>query len=188
MTISINQITSGMGLKLDNNIYVVSEYHHVKPGKGSAFVRVKLKNLKTDLTIDRTFKSADKLEDVFLDEKKLQYLYRSSQTLHLMDQETFEQCTISIDELGEQFNYLQDNLELSAIFCDHKLQKVLLPNFIKAKIIETEPGFKGDTAKSGTKPATIDAGATVQVPLFINQGDWIKLDVRTGTYVERIQK
>ena len=126
MTISINQITSGKGIRLNNEIYIVSEYHHVKPGKGSAFVRVKLKNLKSDLTIERTFKTADKIDDVFLEERRLQYLYRAADTFHFMDQESFEESVISADQLGDVVQYLQDNLDVTAIFCEHKLQKVLL--------------------------------------------------------------
>ncbi|MFH1360569.1 MAG: elongation factor P [Candidatus Omnitrophota bacterium] len=188
MTISINQITSGLGLRLNNDIYIVTEYHHVKPGKGAAFVRVKLKNFKSDLTIERTYKSSEKLEDVFLEQKTLQYLYRSQDIFHFMDQHTFEESVLSRNQLGDVISYLQENADVTAIFCEHKLQKVTLPNFIIAQIVETEPGFKGDTSKAGTKPAKIDAGAIAQVPLFINQGDWIKIDTRTGQYVERVQK
>ncbi len=188
MTVTINQVRSGMGIRINNDVYSISEYSHVKPGKGSAFVRMKLKNLKTDLTIERTYKAADKLEDVFLEDRKLQYLYRAGDSLHFMDQGTFEESVLSVDQLGSSLQYLQDNLNVTAIFCEHQLQKVILPNFITAQIAETEPGFKGDTSRAGNKPSKIDTGAMVQVPLFINQGDWIKLDTRTGQYVERVQK
>jgi elongation factor P len=188
MDISINEITSGLALRVDGQIFFVTEYSHVKPGKGAAFVRVRLKNIKTDLVIEKTFRSADKLENVFLEEKEVQYLYRSGDVLHFMDQETFEEIVVSEENIGEGVKYLQDNLDVTAIFCDHKLAKIVLPNFIIANIVETEPGFKGDTSKAGTKSAKIDTGATIQVPLFINVGDWVKIDTRTGEYVERVQR
>ena len=188
MPISINQISSGLGLLIDGEIYMVSEFNHVKPGKGSAFVRVKLKNLKTDLTLERTFRGSDRLEDVFLEEKKLQYLYRTGDSFHFLDHATYEEWTIERSQLGEGVRFLQENMEITAPYYKNKVQRVYLPNFIIANVAETEPGFKGDTSKSTNKPATIDTGAVVQVPLFINKGDWIKIDTRTGEYVERAQK
>lgn len=188
MTIPINQLTSGLVLRVEGELYLVVEYHHVKPAKGSAFVRVKLKNLKTDLTIERTFRSADKLDDVFLEERTLQYSYQTGDTYHFIDQETFEDVAILKEQLGDVIKYFQDNLNVTAIICDHKVQKILLPNFIIAKVTTTEPGFRGDTSKAGTKPATIDTGAVVPVPLFINVGDCIKVDTRNGQYVERVQR
>lgn len=188
MTISINEITSGIGLRVEDNIYVVVDYNHVKPGKGSAFVRVRLKNIKTDLVIERTFRSSEKLDDVFLEERISQYLYRSGGTFHFMDQKTFEEFEISEKDLGDAVKYLQDNLEVTAVFYNHQLQKVVLPNFIVFKIIETEPGIKGDSARSGTKPAKIDTGTVIQVPLFVNANDFIKVDTRNGQYIERVQK
>ena len=188
MTITINQISSGMGLRVDETIYVVSEYSHVKPGKGSAFVRVKLKNFKTGQVIERTFKTADKLEDIFLDERTFQYLYRSGHTLHFMDQDSFEEAAVPEDLLGEHIKYLQDNVNVTGFCYDGQLLKIELPNFIETEVVQTEPGIKGDSARAGTKPATIDTGAGIQVPLFITIGERIKVDTRTGTYVERVKK
>lgn len=188
MAISINQLKAGMGLLVDGTVYIVSEYHHVKPGKGGAFVRVKLRNLKTDLVIERTFKTADKLEEAFIEEKKLQYLYRAGDTFHFMDQATFEEVVVPESLLEETIEFLQENSDVAAIFYNHQVQKILLPNFIVASIVEAEPGFKGDSARAGTKPARIETGATVQVPLFINKGELVKVDTRTGQYVERVQK
>jgi len=175
-------------LRVDGELYLIVEYSHVKPGKGSAFVRVKLKNMKTDLSIERTFRSSDKLDDVLLEEKTVQYLYRSGDTFYFMDQETFEELAIPQELMGEGVKFLQDNMNVTAIYCDDKLQRVVLPNFLVAKVTETEPGFKGDTARSVNKSAKIDTGATVQVPVFINPGDWVKIDTRSSAYVERVQK
>ncbi len=188
MTITINQITSGMGLRVDGNIYIVNEYSHVKPGKGTAFVRVKLKNLKTGLVIERTFKTADKLDDIFLEERILQFLYRSDQEFHFLDQITFEEMIVSDDLLGDVVKYLQDNLNVTGYVYEGQVLKISLPNFIEAQISETEPGLKGDSARAGTKPARISTGADIQVPLFIELEEWIKVDTRTGTYVERVRK
>lgn len=188
MAITINDVTAGLGLRVDGNIYVVNEYSHVKPGKGSAFVRVRLRNLKTNLVIERTFKSSERLDEVFLEERYFQYLYKSGSDLHFMDQTTYEEASVSEELLGNDIKYLQDNLIVKGLLYEGRIQKIELPNFIEAKVVETEPGLKGDSARSGTKPAKIDCGADVQVPLFIESGEWIKVDTRNGVYVERIRK
>ncbi len=189
MALGINDITSGMALRVDDQVLVVIDYSHVKPGKGSAFVRVKLKNLKTDLVIERTYRSSEKLDEALLEEKNVQYLYKAGDTFHFMDQDTYEELTISKEDIGNTVNFLQDNLDVTAVFCDHKFQKVILPNFLTATIVETEPGFKGDSSRAGNKPAKIDTGAIVGVPLFIGVGDKIKIDTRNGgQYVERVQQ
>ena len=188
MAISINEISNGMGLLVNGSVYIVSEVHHVKPGKGSAFVRVKMKNLKTDLNLERTFKTADRLDDIDLEERRLQYLYRTGDTFHFMDQTSYEERAVSLADMGDAIKFLQDNMEITVAYYNGQIQKVYLPNFITARIIETEPGFKGDSSRAGNKPATIDTGAAVQVPLFIDKGDWVKIDTRTGQYVERVQK
>lgn len=189
MPISINQISSGIGLMVENQIYLVMDYDHVKPAKGSAFVRVKMKNIKTGSVLERTFRTADKLDDVPLEERRMQYLYRSGDEFHFMDQESYEETTMMAKDLDETFiKLLQDNLEVTAI-CYHQVLKMVLPNFMICQITDTEPGIRGDSSRSGTKPATIDTGATILVPLFINKGDWVKIDTRTGgEYVERVQK
>ncbi len=188
VTISINQISSGIGLRVDGVLYVVSEYTHVKPGKGSAFVRIKLKNVHTGQVVERTFKSADKLEDIQLDERKIQYLYRSDDTFHFMDNTTYEQIEVSLGTVNDVLKFLQDDLEVTGLFYDEKVLKINLPTFIIAEITHTEPGFKGDSSKAGNKPATIDTGTSIQVPLFVNIEDFVKIDTRTGEYVERVQK
>lgn len=186
MALSINQLKSGLTILLDGDVFMVVEYQHVKPGKGAAFVRTKLKNIKTENVLERTFKTDDKIEEAFVEERKAVFQYRSGDMFHFMDQESFEEIAASTSQLKDSIKFLKDNLEVSLFFFKDQFLKISLPNFIVFEIKETEPGIKGDTAKSGTKPAKIETGATVQVPLFINAGDTIKLDTRSGQYVERV--
>ncbi len=188
MLIDISDVKVGVALEMNNEIWMVADAQHVKPGKGAAFVRAKLKNIKTDAVLDKTFRNSDKIEQAFLEERKFIYQYNSGDTFHFMDKETYEDLTISREQMGHAIDYLQDNMEVSAILFGHKLQKIVIANFIVAQIAETEPGVKGDSSKSSTKPAKLDTGASVLVPLFINQGDWVKIDTRDGVYVERVQK
>ena len=188
MTISINEIQNGMALIVDGNIYTVVEYNHVKPGKGSAFVRVRIKNVKTDAVLERTFRSAESLEDVPLEERELEFLYSSGEEYCFMDHDNYEEVSISQSILGNGTNFLLENLTVTGLYHNDKLIKVILPNFIVAQVIESEPGVRGDSTKSGNKPAKIQTGASIQVPLFINVEDWIKIDTRNGQYVERVQK
>ena len=186
MGISINEITSGIALKLNQDIYMVTDYNHVKPGKGSAFVRVKLRNVKTQQVLERTFRSAEKLEDVAVEEKRLQSLYSSGDAYHFMDLENYEELVISKEMLGDATRFLLDNQEVAGLFHHDEVLKINLPNFIVFEIKHTEPGIKGDSSRAGNKPAEIDTGAAIQVPLFINIGDKVKIDTRTGEYVERV--
>ncbi|HOY10721.1 MAG TPA: elongation factor P [Candidatus Omnitrophota bacterium] len=187
MTVTINQLNIGMGLLVDNDICMVNELHHVKPGKGSAFVRVKMRNLKTGNVIERTYKTADKLEDITLEEKELEYLYHSGDHFCFMDHTTYEQVSMTDEEVGEAEKFLLESLIVAGLSYNDKIVKINLPNFVIAKITETEPGIKGDSSRSGTKPAKIETGTVVQVPLFINVDDWVKIDTRTGVYVERVK-
>ena len=188
MTISINELESGIGLLINDSIYVVTEYNHVKPGKGSAFVRVKLKNLQTDQVLERTFRSSEKLEEAIFEEHRLQSQYQSGDSYHFMDLISYEEMVVPKEILGDSIRFLQENLEITGLSYKHKILKVILPTFITTQITGSEPGIKGDSSRAGTKPAVIDTGATVQVPLFINQGDWVKIDTRTGEYVERVKR
>ena len=185
MTVSINEIKSGLTILVDGDIYQVIEYQHVKPGKGGAFVRTKLRNLRSGNVQEKTFRGDEKIEEAFIEERKLQYLYESGGIYNFVDQENFEEITIAKEDLQDKIKFLKDNLEVNAYFYKDETLTINLPNFIEVKIIHTEPGIKGDTAKSGTKPAKIETGATIQVPLFIDIGDKIKVDTRTGEYVER---
>ncbi len=187
MSITINEIKGGMGLKIDNDIYVILTVNHVKPGKGSAFVRVRIRNIKTEQVLERTFKSSEKLEEAELEERKLQNLYDAGPSVKFMDLESFEEIEVSKQILGDDINFLQEHMEIVGVSYHGKVLKVILPNFIISEIIETDPGLKGDTAKSSGKPAKIDTGAMIQVPLFVNIGDKIRIDTRTGDYVERMK-
>ncbi|MGA2774793.1 MAG: elongation factor P [Candidatus Omnitrophota bacterium] len=187
MALSINEIKSGITILVERIVYVVVDAQHVKPGKGSAFVRAKVRNMKTSNIQEITFRGDEKIDEAFVEERKLQYQYHSGNMYHFMDTETYEDIPISEDNLSENTKkFLKDNLEVAGNFYKGDTLTVNLPNFIAFNIIHTEPGIKGDTAKSGTKPAEIDTGAIVQVPLFINEGDKIKLDTRSGNYVERV--
>ncbi len=188
MTISINEIASGVGLMIDGQIYIVESYEHVKPGKGSAFARVRIRNIKTQQVLERTFRSAESLDDIDLEERRLQNLYKSVDSYHFMCHETFEEITVSPELLGDNARFLQENLEVKGLFYGDQLLKVELPTFIVAEIMQSDTGLKGDSTKAGTKPAIIDTGATIQVPLFVNAGDFVKIDTRTGAYVERVKK
>lgn len=184
-TITINQIKVGVTIDLDGVPYLVVNVEHVKPGKGGAFVRTKLRNLKDEMILERTFRSDDKIEEAFIDEKALQYSYHSGDFYHFLDVETYEDLSIESGKLHKAEKFLKDNLEVTALYYKNQLITVYLPNFVVYTIAETEPGIKGDTAKSGTKPATIESGAIIQVPLFIDVGTKIKVDTRTGEYIER---
>ncbi|MDI6606322.1 MAG: elongation factor P [Candidatus Omnitrophota bacterium] len=186
MALSINEIKSGVTILVDGLVYMVIDTQHVKPGKGSAFVRAKLRNLKNNAVLEKTFRGDEKIEPAFIEDRKLQYLYASGKLYHFMDQENFEEIIISEDNLGDNKKFLKDNTEVCGYFYGSQTLNITLPNFIEFKIVYTEPGIKGDTAKAGTKPAEIEGGATVQVPLFINTGDIIKIDTRTGGYIERV--
>jgi elongation factor P len=186
VALSINEIKSGITILVDGEVWMAMECQHVKPGKGAAFVRVKMRNLKNNSVQDRTFRGDEKIDEAFVEERKLQYQYTTGDMYHFMDQETFEEIAISSDQMAEKSKFLKDNLEVSAYFYKSDFLNVVLPFFIQYRITHTEPGIKGDTAKSGTKPATVESGATIQVPLFINEGDIIKVDTRIGQYVERV--
>ena len=190
MVISINELESGMGLLIDNQIYMVMEYDHVKPAKGSAFVRVRLKSAKTGNVLERTYRTAERLDDVPLDECKMQYQYNDGEMYHFMNQENYEQVAVAKKDLEDTFiKLLQENMQVIALCHEHQVLKMTLPNFMVCQVMSSEPGIRGDSSRAGNKPATIDTGATILVPLFISVGDWIKIDTRTGgQYVERVQK
>ena len=186
MALSINEIKSGVTILVNNEVYVVVEAQHVKPGKGSAFVRARLRNMKNNNIQELTFRGVETIEPAFVEERKLQYQYSAGGLYHFMDQETFEEVPVAEERIEDKVKFLKDNLEVLGYFFKGETLSINLPNFIEFTIIHTEPGIKGDTAKSGTKPAEIDTGANVQVPLFIGEGDKIKVDTRTGSYVERV--
>jgi len=184
--VSINQIKSGLTVVINGNVFSILEHQHVKPGKGGAFVRTKLKNLITGAVLEKTFKADDKLNEAFVEQRKLVFQYRAGDIFHFMDQETYDDVIIPKEQIENEIKLLKDNLQVNAFFFEHKLLKIDLPTFINLKVIETEPGIRGDTAKAATKPAKLETGLVIQVPLFINNDEILKIDTRTGTYVERI--
>jgi elongation factor P len=187
VALSINEIKSGVTVLVDDIVYVCVDAQHVKPGKGAAFVRARLRDMRNNNIQEKTFRGEEKIEQAYVEERKLQYQYSSSGMFHFMDQDNFEEIAISEDIIGDKAKLLKDNLEIMGYFFKGVALSVTLPNFIEFNIVETEPGFKGDSSKSGNKPAKVDTGAIIQVPLFINVGDKIKVDTRTGgTYAERI--
>lgn len=178
---------NGLTILLDGEIWTIVEFLHVNPGKGTAFVRTKLKNLQTGRVIDRTFRSGEKVEDVRIERKTMQYLYQSEGQYVFMDTETYEQVPISEEMLGDKRLFLKEGQEVEVLFHGEKPVGVELPFFVELAVAKTEPGVRGDTASGGSKPATLETGAVIQVPLFINEGDVLKVDTRTGEYIERVR-
>lgn len=183
--ISPNKLKNGQVVKINNELYSVIQFQHIKPGKGGAFVRTKLKNLKLGSVLDRTFRETELLEEVFIDEKKLQYLYNSDGHYYFMDNETFDQFHIDKPIIANSIPYLKENLEISAFFCKDEIISISLPASVTLKVTHTEQGIKGDTAKGGNKPAEVETGIKITVPLFINNGTIIRVDTRTGKYLGR---
>jgi elongation factor P len=183
--ISTSDFKNGITIELDNQLYKILYFQHVKPGKGGAFVRTKLKDLNTGTIIDKTFRAGEKMEQAILETKKMQYLYKDEH-YNFMDTRTYEQIQLSEKMLEDQKDYLLENMELMVIFYKGKPISLDLPITIETKVIKTEPGIKGDTISSSFKPAVIETGAKVMVPLFINTGDVIKIDTRNGEYLTRV--
>lgn len=185
MALSINEVKSGVTIVVEGIVYMVIDAQHIKPGKGAAFVRAKLRNMKNSAVQEMTFRGNESIEEAFVEERKLQYQYASGNMYHFMDQETYEEVAISEESIGDKKKFLKDNLEVNGYFYKDDTLTINLPNFIEFNIVHTEPGIKGDTAKSGTKSAEIDTGAIIQVPLFVDVGDRIRVDTRSGQYIER---
>ncbi len=183
---NVNSLKKGLALKIDGVIYIVLEYQHVKPGKGAAFVRTKLKNAKTGAIIDKTFRGGENVEDVFLEEKVLEYLYQDGDDYVFMDHNTYEQIAISKDLIGDGVKLLKENAEIKGRFYGDELIQLSFPSSMRFKVIYTEPGFKGNTASGNAmKPAKIETGAEINVPLFINDGDVIEVNTENFSYIKR---
>ncbi len=185
ITIKPTDVRAGTKLEFDGEVYVCTKYEHIAPGKGQAFIRIKIKHLKTGRVLEKTIKSNDKVEKAALDPKEVQYMYRD-EMLHFMDNETFEQFSLSPEALMGKDIWLKDNTDITLLFHNDEPVDVEIPVHMELEVTETEPGLKGDTVSGGNKPATLETGAVVQVPLFINEGDIIKVDTRDGSYVERV--
>lgn len=177
---------NGFCMLIDGDIFSIAEFQHVKPGKGGAFVRTKLKNMHTGAVLDRTFRSGDKVDEVRLEKREMQYLYSEADLYYFMDLDTYEQMGIASGIVGQAANLLKESENAYVLIARDAAIGVDLPNFVLLEVTHTEPGIKGDTATGATKPATLETGYQVQVPLFVNQGDKLKIDTRTGEYVERV--
>ncbi len=185
--IDTSDFRNGLHIIQDNDIFTIVEFQHVKPGKGGAFVRTKLKNLRTGATVDKTFRAGERMEQAIVEKKPMQYLYDQGGEYVLMDMETFDQVTVPGSLIGDQVKYLKENSEVSAVSHDGAIIGVDMPFFVELEVTETDPGVRGDTASGGSKPATLETGAVVQVPFFINIGDKIKVDIRSDSYLERVR-
>ena len=185
MPISTNQFKTGMALVIDGELYLIVEFQHVKPGKGAAFVRTKLRSVKTGNVLNRTFDAGDKFQDAFIEKRTLQFLYRSGDEHHFMGLDNYDQLTFRASEMSDSAPYLTENLEVRGEFHEGRLIGMELPTTVVLKVAESDPGLKGDTSKSAMKPAVMETGLKMQVPLFVGPGDAIRVDTRTGEYVGR---
>ena len=180
-------IKNGLVLEIDGQLYQITYFQHVKPGKGGAFVRTKLKNVRSGLVLERTFNSGERISDVRLERRPIQFSYADGHFYHFMDQQTFDDILITDDVIGEdQLRYLKEGMECEGLVHKDKVILVDLPVFVELAVTRTDPGFRGDTATGGTKPATLETGATVQVPLFIEEGQVIRVDRREDKYLTRV--
>lgn len=183
--ISTNDLKTGLTLNLEGKLWSVVEFLHVKPGKGSAFVKTKLKNVETGQVVEKTFRAGEKVEQAILNRRDMQYLYKEAEDYVMMDSETYEQLNIAADLIGDGVKYLKENMDVSVLMHDSKIIGVDIPNHVELEVIETPPSEKGNTAQGGTKPATLETGAIVNVPFFISNGDKIRVDTRTNEYLDR---
>jgi elongation factor P len=186
MAVDTSQFRNGLKIEIDGEPFVITYFQHVKPGKGGAFVRTKIKNLRSGRVLDKTFRSGEKVGEADIDEKRMQFLYHDGEQLVFMDQETYDQIPFSTEQIGDAIKYLKENLDVDVMFWKGKPINIELPAFIEASVSQCDPGLKGDTASGATKPATLETGAVVQVPLFIKEGEMIRVDTRSGEYVERV--
>ncbi len=177
---------TGLVIELDGELVSIVDYQHVKPGKGGAFLKTKLKNLKTGQLLEKTFRAGEKIDKAYLEEKKCEYLYRTDDLFHFMDQTTFEELVLTGSQVGDAKEYLKENTTVSAVTYKGELIDVELPTFVELEVVDTEPGMRGDTVSRTTKPAKLETGARIQIPLFINNGDRVRVDTREGKYVERV--
>lgn len=184
--ISTNDLKRGMAIDFESHLWTILEYNHLKIGRGSAQVRIKMRNIRTGTTVERSFQAGEKFTRAILDRSTVQYLYHEDTNYYFMNTETYEQTVIDESLLGDTVNFLKDNQELEVLsYQDQPIGAELPPN-VELQVAMTDPGFRGDTANAGTKPATLETGLVVQVPLFVNEGDHIRVDTRTNSYIERV--
>lgn len=189
MAIDTSDLKNGMHIRMDGDVFQVVEFQHVKPGKGGAFVRTRLRKVKSGSTIEKTFRSGEKIDPVYVEKVKLQFLYRQDSEAVLMDLDTYEQHPVPMSDFGDAGKYLLEEMEVVATMAGDEVLGYEAPNFVEQKIVQTDPGYKGDTVSGGsTKPATLESGAVVQVPFHVNEGDTIRVDTRNDQYLERVKK
>jgi len=186
--VSTTDFRNGLKVEIDNEPFIIVEFQHVKPGKGGAFVRTKLKSLRSGNVIDRTYRSGEKLDTPELEEKKMQYLYAADKDRVFMDTTSYEQVSLNEGQLGDSINYLKENMEIKVLYYKGQPINIDIPMFVELAISQTEPGVRGDTASGGSKPATLETGAVIKVPFYLNEGDIVKVDTRTGTFIERVKQ
>jgi elongation factor P len=184
MQVSTAEFRKGLKIELDGQPYNIVEFQHVKPGKGGAFVRTKLKHLRLGRVVDRTFRAGEKVGLVDYEQRSMQYLYKD-ENFHFMNLDTYEQIALAPDVVGEAASWLKETMEVDVLLINGEPAGVDVPNFVELQVVKTDPGLRGDTASGGSKPATLETGAVVQVPLFIDQGETVRIDTRTGAYIER---
>lgn len=184
--ISAGEFRKGVTLEMDNSVYTIIDFQHVKPGKGAAFVRTRLKNVMTGSILEKTFNPSEKLPKAHVETREMEYLYNDGSLYYFMDSTTFEQIPLNYTQVEEAIRYVKENSNVTIKFFKGAAFSVEPPNFVELEVTETDPGFKGDTANGGSKPATLETGAVIQVPLFVNIGDVLKIDTRTDEYMERI--
>lgn len=178
---------NNMKIEYEGDLYVIVEFQHVNPGNLRSFTRTKLKSLKTGQVFEKTFRTGEKFEIPDVEEKQMQFLYKSGNEYYFMDTETYEQLSLTGEQIGDRINFLKENIIITILFHNNIPIGITLPIFVEMKVIKTEPGYRGDTATGASKPATIESGAVVYVPLFVSEGEIIKIDTRTGEYVERVK-
>jgi len=183
--ISAGDFKNGVTFELDGQVFQIVEFQHVKPGKGAAFVRTKLKNVITGATVERTFNPTDKMQNAVIERKDMQYLYNDGELFYFMDVESFEQIPLNSDTIGDALKFVKEQVVVKVLSFKGNVFGIEPPFFVELAITQTEPGFRGDTATGATKPATVETGAVVKVPLFVNEGEVIRIDTRTGDYMER---
>ena len=184
---STTDFRKGLKIEIDGEPYIIVDFQHVKPGKGGAFVRTRLKSLLSGNVIDQTFRSGDRVDKPDLEEREMQFLYETGGEYHFMDTKTFEQLFLTADQMGESKDFLKENLVIKALFHNKRPIGIEVPMFVELKVVKSEPGLKGDTASGATKPATLESGAVIQVPLFVEEGDIIRVDTRTREYITRVK-
>ncbi len=188
VTVDTSDFRNGLNIKVDNEIYTVIWFQHHKPGKGGAVMRTKMKNVRSGVIIERTFKAGEKFESVEIERRKKQYMYSTGENIVFMDMETYEEVHIPKKQLGEDIRFLKENIEVEGLYIGEEFLGIELPTFVELEVTHTEPGIRGDTVSNVMKPAIVETGTEVEVPLFVDVGDVVKIDTRTGEYVERVGK